>query len=132
MGNLKIQSPLFSYFLLVHYSVKLQLQSLHLYLFYNVKRNLMQEILIYENINAINNCSFTLVKTWKKVDFELPNSPFWGFSTKILLLQRGFPLTRFFQAQKTALKEECLYQNSSPTILILNKNILSSILIYVQ
>ena len=28
----------------------------------------------------------TLVKTREKVDFEVTNSPFWGFSTKILLL----------------------------------------------
>ena len=32
------------------------------------------------------NCIFTLVKTREKVDFEVSNSPFWGFSTKILLL----------------------------------------------
>ena len=41
-----------------------------------------------------------LVKTWEKVDFELSNSPFWGFSTKILLLKHGFPLTRFFKGPK--------------------------------
>ena len=29
---------------------------------------------------------FTIVKNREKVDFEFTNSPFWGFSTKILLL----------------------------------------------
>ena len=55
------------------------------------------------------NCSFTQVKTSEKVDFELSNSLFLGFSTKILLLKRGFSLKRFSQAQKTVLKEECLF-----------------------
>ena len=40
----------------------------------------------------------------QKVDFELSYSPFYGFSTKILLLQRGFPLTRFFPGPKNRVK----------------------------
>ena len=54
-----------------------------------------------KKINAITVIAVLhlLVKTWKKVDFEPSNSPFWGFSTKILVSW----------AQKTALKEKCLY-----------------------
>ena len=38
------------------------------------------------------------------MDFELSNSPFWGFITKILLLQGGFPLTWFFLGPKNRVK----------------------------
>ena len=40
----------------------------------------------------------------KKVDFELSYSPFLGFSTKILLLYSGFPLTRFLLGPKNRVK----------------------------
>ena len=43
--------------------------------------------LLYERFECNDcNCSFALVKTSEKVDFEASNSPFWGFSTKMLLL----------------------------------------------
>ena len=40
----------------------------------------------------------------EKVDFELLYPPFLGFSTNILFLQRGFPLTRFFLGPKNRVK----------------------------
>ena len=45
-----------------------------------------------------------VLKINKKADFELWYSPFWGFSTRILLLQRGFPLTRFSPSPKNRVK----------------------------
>ena len=39
-----------------------------------------------KKINAMTVIDVLLVKVSEKVDFELSNSPFWGFSTKILLL----------------------------------------------
>ena len=56
-----------------------------------------------KKINAITVIAvlYLLVKTWEKVDFEPSNSPFWGFSTKVLLL-RGFA-----QVRKTALTRFC-------------------------
>ena len=57
-----------------------------------------------KDINAMTVIALSLVKTSEKVDFELENSQFWGFSTKILLLYRGFPLTRFFLGPKNRVK----------------------------
>ena len=52
-----------------------------------LKSSAIGSFLLYEKDKCNDcNCSFTLVKTWEKVDFELSNSPFWGFSTKVLLL----------------------------------------------
>ena len=39
-----------------------------------------------KDINAMTVIALSLVKTSEKVDFELENSQFLGFSTKILLL----------------------------------------------
>ena len=39
-----------------------------------------------KDIIAMTVIALSLVKTSEKVDLELENSPFWGFSTKILLL----------------------------------------------
>ena len=42
-------------------------------------------------------------KVLEKVEFELSYSPVLGFSTKILLLKRGFPLAKFFLGPKNCI-----------------------------
>jgi hypothetical protein len=37
-----------------------------------------------KDINAMTVIALSLVKTSEKMDFEFENSPFWGFSNKIL------------------------------------------------
>ena len=110
-----------STFSLVFTSVKLQLQSLHLYLFHKVKRNLMQGILIWdiflfkfkfilETISLIH----LKKKIWnflkKKIDFLdffWKKRVRWKFSAVFGLEKTA--LDRIPRYRRTALKEECLY-----------------------
>ena len=46
------------------------------------------------------NYSVLANKLLQKVDFEEEIPPFWGFSTKTLLVYHGFRLSRFFLSPK--------------------------------